>query len=109
MKETGMHPGMELRVRALATRIAELKDKMHRATGIEWVEGVGELGELERRHKALDEQLSSLDREGPGFRQDVEAELETVVADLSGSIADFMARLDSRYRAERDQAHGGGS
>ncbi len=95
MDKTGWHPGLEARLTALALRIGDLRHKMNQAEGAEKIEASGEIGELERRYQLLDERRSSLNREGPGMRQDVKAELERVVDDLKGTIEDFIMWIDS--------------
>jgi predicted nucleic acid-binding Zn-ribbon protein len=106
MEEHGLHRGLEVRLGALAERIAALRRKMKKAQGAEKIEEFGEIEELERRYNVLAERLQALNREGPGFRQDVKAELEKVADDLSGSVEDFMMWVDSNYRGRRPPIHG---
>ena len=101
MEETGLHRGLEMRLTALASRIAELRQKMNRAKRLEKIEEFGEIEELEQRYKALEDQLSKLNREGPGFRQDMKAEAEKVADDLTGTVADFMTWVDFGYQPDR--------
>ena len=101
MGSAGLHPGLETQLAALAARIAALKEKRRTATGSERLEELGEIEELERRQKALADGLRSLDGEGPGFRQDVKAELERMAHDLTASLEDFVMRTDSRFAPER--------
>ncbi len=97
MEKTGLHPGLETRLTALAARIAQLRQKMSQAKGIEKIEEFGQIEELERRYKALEDRLRMLNREGPGFRQDMKAEIEKVTDDLTGTVQDFMTWIDSGY------------
>ena len=90
MDEHGLHRDLELRLEALAERIAALRQKMSKAKGAEKIEEFGEVEELERRLTVLAERLQALDREGPGFRRDVKAELEKIADDLSGGVEDFV-------------------
>jgi predicted nucleic acid-binding Zn-ribbon protein len=101
MGKTGLHRGLELRLTALATRIAKLRQKMNQEKGLEKIEEFGEIEELERRYKVLADQLRSLNREGSGFRQDVKAEIEKVADDLTGMVEDFTIWVDSGYRPEQ--------
>lgn len=94
------HQVLELRLRALEARIEELKRKIARAKGSEKIEKFGDVAELESRHGKLADRLRQLEREGPGFRQEVKAELEAMADDLSGTVEDFMMRLDSDYADE---------
>ncbi len=101
MNETGLHPGLEMRLTALATRIAELRQKMSEAAPREKIEEFAEIEELERRHKVLEGRLRELNGEGPGFRQDTKAEIEKLADDLSGTVEDFVTWVDSDYRPDR--------
>lgn len=102
MDQMPLHPGLELRLEALAERIAKLRQKASTAAGVEKIEEFGEIEELERRHKELAERLQALNREGPGFRQNMKAELEKVVDDLTGMVEDFMLRADAVQFAGRN-------
>ncbi|MDE2228790.1 MAG: hypothetical protein KGL11_07085 [Alphaproteobacteria bacterium] len=104
MKEHGLHRGLELRLEALAARIAALEQKMKRATGFTRIEDFGEVAELEQRHKALAGRLQELAREGPGFRQDVKAEIENLTDDLTNTVDDFVMWIDSDFRPDRRPA-----
>jgi predicted nucleic acid-binding Zn-ribbon protein len=106
MKEHGLHRELEVRLEALAQRIAALRRRMSRAKGVEKIEQFGEIEELERRQKKLAERLRALDREGPGFRQDVKADLERMADDLSGTVEEFMLWADSHYRGRRPSIRG---
>lgn len=103
MAQHGLHWGLELRLEALANRIAALRDKMANAEGAEKIEEMGEVQELEARHRALTERLQALDREGPGFRQNAKAELEKIADDLSGTVEDFITWVDSSFQGRRPQ------
>lgn len=98
MEEQGLHRGLELRLEALAERIATLRWKMLQAKGAEKIADASEIDELERRYEILAGRLRALNREGPGFRQDAKAELEKVADDLSGTVEDFVMWVDSGYR-----------
>ncbi len=101
MEETGLHPGLEMRLTALATRIAKLRQKMSQAKGLEKIEEFGEIEELEQRYKVLEDHLRKLNREGPGFRQDMKAEIEKVADDLTGTVEDFVTWVDSGYQPDQ--------
>lgn len=96
-----LHRGLEHRLEALAQRIAKLRQRMSAAKGTERLEELGEIEELDRRFDALAKRLQALNREGPGFRQDVKAELEKLADDLSGTVEDFVMWVDSNYQGER--------
>lgn len=101
MEERSLHPELEARLTALANRIAHLRETMNKATGIEKIEDFGEIEELDQRYKVLEDRLSRLNREGPGFRQDMKAAIEMVADDLTGAVEDFMMRLNSGPRPQR--------
>ena len=100
MEKPGLHPGLEIRMTVLATRIAELRHKAGQASH-EPIEDFGEIDELERRYKALEDELCQLNRAGPGVRQDMKAGLETVADDLLGWVEDHMRWIDSGYRTDQ--------
>jgi predicted nucleic acid-binding Zn-ribbon protein len=106
MEEHGLHRSFELRLEALAARIASLRQKMAAAKGPEKLEEHAEIDELERRYKTLAEQLQALNREGSGFRQNVKSELEQAADDLSSAVEDFTSWVDSGYRGQRPVIRG---
>jgi predicted nucleic acid-binding Zn-ribbon protein len=102
----GLHPGLELRLEALAERIGVLRRAMAKATGVERLADLGEIDELDRRFRRLADRLRALNREGPGFRSDVKAEVEKITDDLSGTVEDFLMWIDAGYRGRRPTIHG---
>jgi archaellum component FlaC len=106
MEKHGLHRGLELRLKALARRIAALRRATTKTKGAQKIEEFGEIEELERRYEALDKRLHALNREGPGFRQDVKAELEKLADDLSGTLEDFTMWVDSNYQGHRPKIRG---
>jgi predicted nucleic acid-binding Zn-ribbon protein len=106
MAEHGLHRGLELRLEALAARIAALRQKMSRAKGAEKIEAFGEVDELDRRYAGLAERLRALDSEGPGLRQNAAAEVEKLADDLSGALEDFTMWVDSGYQGDRPTRRG---
>jgi hypothetical protein len=97
MDKTGLHRGLEARLIALSGRIAALRHKMGDAKGIDKISDFGELDELERRYARLADRLRVLDREGPGFRPDMKAEIEKMADDLTGTAEDFALWIDSGF------------
>jgi predicted nucleic acid-binding Zn-ribbon protein len=95
MERTGLHPALEMRLTELASRIAELKQKMNRQPSLEKIEALGEVTQLGQRYRMLQDQLRSLNQEGPGVRQDLKAEYEKIADDLAANFSDFVIRLDS--------------
>jgi archaellum component FlaC len=75
---------------------------MRQAKGIEEFD---EIEGLERRYKVLEDQLRKLNGEGPGFRQDVKAEIEQVADDLTGMVKEFVTLVDSGYRPDQQPMH----
>jgi hypothetical protein len=100
MAETGLHSALELRLAALARLIAKLRQTMRQAKGIEKIEEFDEIEGLERRYKVLEDQLRKLNGEGPGFRQDMKAEIEKVADDLTGMVEEFVTWVDSGYQPD---------
>jgi len=96
MEGTSLHSGLEMRLNALAMRIAKLRLDIGQTKGPAKIVAVGEIEGLEQRYKMLEDQLHKLDSEGPGFRQDVKAEIEKWADDLTGTLENFVMRLDSQ-------------
>jgi hypothetical protein len=67
---------------------------------------LGELHELERRHEQLKERLHKLDREGPGIRQDVNAELSLLADNIQGGLDSLMFSTEAHYAADEDRKSG---
>ncbi len=101
MAQTGLHSRLEMTLTALAARIAELRKKMSQAKGVEKIEELDEMEGLERRYKMLEDQLRKLNGEGPGFRQDMKAEIEKVADDLTGMVEEFVTWVDSGYQPDQ--------
>lgn len=95
MEKLGLHSGLEIRLKTLELRIARLKQDVGKVKDLAKFEGDSEIESLEKRHKLLEDQLRELDREGPGFRQNVKAEIDKMADDLTGSLDSFLKRLDS--------------
>ena len=74
---------------------------MSMAKGVERIEEFAQAEQLEQRHKVLAEQLDALNREGPGFRQDLKAELDKLAYDLTTSVEDAITWIDANYRGDR--------
>jgi predicted nucleic acid-binding Zn-ribbon protein len=102
MRQKRRHLVLEARLQTLAARIETLKRQLARAKGVERVEELGEIEELESRRKKLTDRLRELDREGPGLRQDLQAELEAMADDLSAAVEDFMIWADSGEASRRE-------
>ena len=100
MAETGLHSALEMRLAALATRIAKLRQTMRQAKGGEKIEEFDEIEGLERRYKMLEDQLRQLNGEGPSFREDMKAEIEKVADDLTGVVEEFVTWVDSGYQRD---------
>ena len=73
---------------------------MERARGLEKIEVLGEVDELQRRYSILERRLRMLNREGPGFLRNIRAALARTADDFTGTVGDFVIRLDS-YRHAR--------
>jgi len=96
MQETGLHPELEMRLKALAARISDLEQKLTQAEGTETITDFGELSELRRRYATLEEQLGRLNQQGQGFIQSTKAEIEAMTSDLMSMVEDHIMRCDSR-------------
>jgi len=101
MEDAGLHSGLEIRLTALATRIADLRRRMGEGSEQGRIDAFGEIQELEQRHRKLEADFAQLDREGPGFRQDVKAGIEAVATDMSGWVEDHVMWIDSGYQPDR--------
>lgn len=79
-----------------------MRSKMARAKGLEKVDEVGDIKVLERRYKKLEDRLHELNREGPGFRQNLEAEIEKMADDLAANLEDFaLQQVSSELSRDR--------
>ena len=101
MEKPESHAGLEARLTALAGRIAHLRQVMRSATGLEKIKELGDIEELERRYRTLQDRLHDLNRDGPGFRPAVKAEIEKVADDLSATVEDFVMWIDAGFRPEQ--------
>ena len=99
MNEADLHVALKMRVRTLGLRITALKKTMSEATDAKRIEKLGELHELERRHKDLKERLHQIGREGPGLRQDVNADLSLLADNIQGGLNSLMFSIDEHYLA----------
>lgn len=97
MEQTGLHPGLEVRLTALAARISILRQKASQMDTPDQFEKYTDIDELENRYKRLEAELGQLNREGTGFRQDVKAGIEAVADDLKGWMEDHIMWIDSGY------------
>ena len=104
MEEPALHSGLEIRLTALATRIADLRGRMNLETERGRTNAFGEIEELEQRHRKLEADLALLDGEGPGFRQDVKAGIEAFADDLAGWVEDHVMWIDSGFQPDRKPA-----
>jgi hypothetical protein len=98
MELVGLRLRLEGRMALLATRIADLKQKMHHASGLERIEQLAEIGALERRHRALDERIRHIDPGGTGAISAIAAEMDSMVGDLADVVDDSIMRIDAGYR-----------
>jgi predicted RNase H-like nuclease (RuvC/YqgF family) len=98
MGHSGSHRGLELRLETLAARLRMLREKVDRAEGLAKIEGHREIAQLERRQKDLEQRLSALKREAPGFKHEMKNELEKLAFDLSGAVEDFILWTDSGFQ-----------
>ena len=105
MEEAGLHPGLDIRLTALAERIATLRQKISRNDNPEQLAKFGSIKELETRYKRLEVELDRLDLEGPGFLQDVKAGIDAMAIDLKGWVEDHIIWIDSGYEANHRPEH----
>ena len=101
MKQAGLHPGLEIRLTALAERISLLRQKASQMDAPDQFEKGVDIKELENRYKTLEAELVQLNGQGPGFSQDVKAGFEAVADDLKGWVEDHIMWIDSGYLPDR--------
>ena len=99
MNEADLHLALKMRVKTLGLRITALKKTMSEATESRRIEKLGELHELERRHKHLEERLHQIVREGPGLRQDVNTDFSLMADNIQGGLDSLMFSIDEHYLA----------
>lgn len=100
MEESGLHPGLDIRLTALAVRIATLRQKIQQRDNPEQLAKFGSIEELEKRYKRLESEVDRLNHEGPGFLQDMKAGVDAMSIDLKGWVEDHIVWIDSGYQAE---------
>jgi len=101
MEQAGLHPGLEIRLTALAARISILRQKASQMDTPEQFEKFADIEELESRHKRLEAELGRLNLEGAGFSQDMKAGIEAVADDLKGWVEDHIMWIDSGYHPDQ--------
>lgn len=101
MADTDTQARLEERLSDLGARIAQLRQKMSGAGDPERSGELGEVEQLEQRHRQIQAQLQGLHAEGTEFRQDAKADIEKVADDLGGALDEFTRWVDSGYQADR--------
>jgi hypothetical protein len=105
MEEAGLHPGLDIRLTALAARIATLRQKIQQNGNREQIAKFGSIDELDTRYKQMEVELDRLNLEGPGFLQDVKAGIDAMAIDLKGWVEDHIIWIDSGYQTDRRPRH----
>ena len=101
MKDNILHPGLQLRLELLATRIAKLKLAIRNEDGLRKIDDQIQIDALTKEYEALEGTLRTLSREGPGIRSAVKSALAQVGFDMRASIDAFVSRLESSSGASR--------
>ncbi len=57
---------------------------------------LGKIEELAQRYKVLADQLRLLNREGSGLRQNVNAEIDKMIDDITGTVESHIMRINSQ-------------
>ncbi|MGA7674269.1 MAG: hypothetical protein WCA78_04395 [Rhizomicrobium sp.] len=57
---------------------------------------LGKIEELAQRYKVLADQLRLLNREGSGLCQNVNAEIDKMIDDITGTVESHIMRIDSQ-------------
>ena len=97
---------MKMRIKTLGIRITALENTMEKSTDSSRVAKLGELHELEGRHKDLEERLRQICREGPGLRQDVKADLNLLADNIEGGLDSLMFSVDAHFAADENARSG---
>lgn len=97
MTATALHPELRKKVQLLANRIAVIGQKLAEGSPEQQIQLRARLRELQQRHLHVEQQLQALDREGPGFRQDVKAKLILLADDLVGAVSDLALSVDEHF------------
>lgn len=85
----------------METRIGTIRHKLAGATPEQHMDKLGRLNDLERRHKQLEEQPQALNREGPGFSQEVRATLILLADELVGAADELILSVEEHYQADQ--------
>jgi len=83
-----------------------LRRKVERTEGIDKILGNAEIGQLERRKKALEERVLKLNRESSGFRRSLKSEVAKLSYDVSSAVEDLMLLIDSGYGSDKPSSRG---
>jgi uncharacterized coiled-coil DUF342 family protein len=86
----------ESRLDELGKQIAALRSRIKGTQKGETARRLADLRNLESRRKMLIDRLNQLRDQGPGFRQEVKAELEKMSGDLSANVQEFVTWTDSQ-------------
>lgn len=57
---------------------------------------LGKIEELAQRYKVLADQLRLLNREGSGLRQNVNAEIDKMIDDITGTVESHIMQINSQ-------------
>jgi len=104
MDKQSLHPGLEFRLQLLATRIANLRMRAPKQSGIEKIDAEIEIQRLEKRYEMLQERLRALDAEGAGALSHVKSAMAQIRFDFRSSIEGFVKWLDSASRPHEQRS-----
>ncbi len=100
MTEADIYSVLKMRIKTLGSRITALKKTMSEATDSKRIDRLGELQELEKRHKQLDERLHENGPEGRGLLQDVNANLSLLADNIQGGLDSLLFSTEAHYVAD---------
>ncbi len=98
MEQKRLDHGLKVGLDHLRFRIEALKAKIKIAQGIEKMDEIGRLDQLEHRYKELEDRMRQLSHESPGFRRNMKNEFEKLSFDLSGAFDEFIMWVDSGFQ-----------
>lgn len=100
-----LYRGLRLRRDALVERINALREKAARTDGVEKLDILSQITQLERRRQRFEKRLQDLNCEKPGAGSMMKAMIENLVYDLTGAVENFILKADSGYRAHWRHDH----
>ena len=104
MKEVGMRAELDARLIDLSREIVELRRKVSRTKGVQKIEGMAMVEQMEHRYEQLAQRLNGANVERPGLGPNLRAEFVKLADLVAGAIEGLISWTDSDYSHSRSDA-----